>query len=70
MRLADFPDAGKVSQVADVVGADVKSIYRLIESGELKAVRIGRTYRVTRHALCVWLGVPDPLAGEADDAAS
>lgn len=67
MRLTDFPDAGRVSQVAEVVDADVKSIYKLIEVGELKAIKIGRTYRVTRHALCVWLGVPDPLTVEAED---
>jgi excisionase family DNA binding protein len=51
MTLADYPDVGRVEQVADVCGCSKWTVYRLIEAGQLQAVRLGRRLRVTRWAL-------------------
>lgn len=41
----------KVSEVAAMLRVSKMSVYRLIETGELDAVKIGRQYRVTHQAL-------------------
>ncbi len=51
MTLAEYPDVGRVEEVAAVLRCSKWSVYIMIEAGELKAVRLGRAIRVTRHAL-------------------
>jgi len=57
VNLSDAPDVMKVRDVAAVLDADVKTVYRLIHHGELEAVSLGRSLRVTRHALLEFLGI-------------
>ena len=45
-------------QVADRLGKDSKTILRYIHSGKLKAVRIGRDYRIPEVALGELLALP------------
>ncbi len=59
MNLSDFPDVGKVVQVAAVLDCDPRTVYALIEEGRLDAVRLGRNLRVTRVALLAFLGITD-----------
>ena len=47
----------KVPQVARLLCCDTSTVYRLIESGDLKAVRLGRVIRVTRTAVDEFLGL-------------
>jgi excisionase family DNA binding protein len=35
-----------LNQVAEILGVEYKTVYRLVRSGELPAARIGRVYRV------------------------
>jgi excisionase family DNA binding protein len=51
VTLAEYPDVGRVGDVARVLDCSTWSVYQLIESRRLKAVRIGRAIRVTRVAL-------------------
>ncbi len=51
MSLSDYPDVGKVADVAAVLDCDPRTVYALIEEGRLDAVRLGRNLRVTRVAL-------------------
>ena len=39
-----------VAEVADALRVSTMTVYRLIRTGELAAVRIGRTYRVSDSA--------------------
>lgn len=41
----------RVREVADSLDLTTASVYRLIRTGELSAIRIGRTIRVPEHAL-------------------
>ena len=36
-----------LEQVADFLGVDYQLVYRLVRSGELSAIRVGRVYRVS-----------------------
>jgi excisionase family DNA binding protein len=44
-----------IEDVAEILGLEYKSIYRLIRSGELPAARIGRVYRVNKADLAAYL---------------
>lgn len=44
-----------VAEVAATLRVSKMSVYRLIHSGELEAVRFGRSFRVTRKALDIYL---------------
>jgi excisionase family DNA binding protein len=41
----------KVTEVCGLLRVSKMSVYRLVESGDLDAIRIGRTYRVSRQAV-------------------
>jgi len=40
-----------VAEVAEMMRVSKMTVYRLVHSGDLPAVRVGRSYRVPRHAL-------------------
>lgn len=46
----------KVSEVAAMLRVSKMSVYRLIHSGELEAVRFGRSFRVPSRAVDSYLG--------------
>ena len=57
MNLADAPDVMKVRDVAEVLDVNPKSVYSAIARGEIKALRLGRTIRVSKRALETFLGI-------------
>lgn len=48
-----LPQLMSVSQAADVLGVSQRHVARLCERGKIKAVKIGRLWRVNRDALAV-----------------
>lgn len=56
-----------VNEVADLMRVSRMTVYRLVHSGELPAVRVGRSFRVPQDALDAYLrssATVDPGAGE------
>lgn len=54
-----------VGQVADLLGLHVKTVRGYVRDGRLKAVRIGKQYRITREDLEAFTGHPvQPSARE------
>jgi len=49
--LNDYPEVGKVEEVAAVLRCSKWCVYDLINTGALKSIRLGRAIRVTRRAL-------------------
>jgi len=49
-----------VEQVAERLGLHVKTVRNYVAEGRLKAVRIGKQYRITRQALEALTGRPEP----------
>ena len=56
---AELPLVLNVRQVAEVLCCNPKTVYAMISAGELEAVTLGRSLRVTRHALLEFLRIPD-----------
>lgn len=46
-----------VAEVADIMRVSKMTVYRLVHSGEMPAVRVGRSYRVPRQAVDDYLRV-------------
>jgi len=44
-----------VAEVATVMRVSKMTVYRLVHSGELSAVRVGRSFRVPEHAVHEYL---------------
>lgn len=44
-----------LEDVAELLGVNYQLIYRLVRSGELPAIRLGRVYRVTKEDLTAYL---------------
>jgi excisionase family DNA binding protein len=44
-----------VSEVAETLRVSDMTIYRLISSGEIRALKVGRSYRIPAEALDEWL---------------
>ena len=51
-----------VQEAATVLGVNDRTVYRLIERGELDAVKPGRSYTITRSHLREYVGGEDVLA--------
>lgn len=51
MTLSDYPEVGRVEEVAEVLRCSKWCVYDLINTGVLKSIRLGRAIRVTRRAL-------------------
>lgn len=44
-----------VAEVADVLRVSTMTVYRLIKSGELAAIRVGKSYRIADDVLQIYL---------------
>lgn len=54
-----------VEQVANLLGLHVKTVRNYVRDGRLRAVRIGKQYRIAREDLEAFMGHPvDPSAAE------
>ncbi|MGO1255220.1 MAG: helix-turn-helix domain-containing protein [Microbacterium gubbeenense] len=58
--MADMPDVRflTVAEVADIMRVSKMTVYRLVHSGELPAVRFGRSYRVPESAVAQFVQLP------------
>jgi excisionase family DNA binding protein len=43
----EMPNFLKVSEIAEILRVSKMTVYRLVHSGELESVRVGRCFRVT-----------------------
>lgn len=55
MEKPQMMPAMKVADVAQRLGVSPKTVYRLIASGDMKSVRVGRSVRVTHDQLAAFL---------------
>jgi excisionase family DNA binding protein len=49
-----------VGEVATLARVSRMTIYRLVRSGELESVRVGRSFRIPEYSVRTYLGLPDP----------
>ena len=53
------PEIIKAKDVAKIIGADYKSVLKLLDDGVIPAVRVGNSWRVAKSAVYAALGL-DP----------
>ena len=53
--MAGSQSDARLSDVRFLTVAEVATVYRLVHSGELTAVRVGRSFRVPEHAVHEYL---------------
>ena len=58
----NYPDILAVKQAQDILGVGRVSVYRLIESGQIEAFRIGRVYKVPKQSLIQFLKMRGELS--------
>jgi len=65
--MADLSDVRflTVAEVAELMRVSNMTVYRMVESGKLPAVRFGRSYRIPESALAAAIELPSPSAGSA-----
>ena len=54
-----------VAEVADLMRVSTMTVYRLVKSGELPAVRFGRSYRIPETAVAAAVELPGAGSGTA-----
>ena len=52
-----------VAEVADMMRVSTMTVYRLVQSGELPAIRFGRSFRIPESAVADILGLSDSQVG-------
>lgn len=59
-----------VAEVAELMRVSKMSVYRLIHSGDLEAVRFGRTFRIPQQAIADYLARAQYVVAPDEDVAS
>lgn len=57
IMLKNYPDVMDASQVCEVLGISTKTGYALLRSGKIDCLRVGRSYRIPKVNLLVYLRV-------------
>jgi excisionase family DNA binding protein len=52
-----------VAEVAEMMRVSNMTVYRLVQSGKLPAVRFGRSYRIPESAVAAAIELPDAKTG-------
>jgi len=53
-----WPEYLDVTQAAAIMGVSKMTVYRLLHKGEIRATRVGRSFRIDASHLRDYLGVP------------
>jgi excisionase family DNA binding protein len=63
--MADLSDVRflTVAEVAEMMRVSNMTVYRLVQSGQLPAVRFGRSYRIPESAVAAAIELPDAKTG-------
>ncbi len=55
MMFQEFPDVLTINEVCKILGVSTKTGYKLISTGKLHALKVGRSYRVPKVYLFTYL---------------
>lgn len=56
----------KVKEVAEILQVSIGTVYKLIHSGQVKAVRVGKVYRIDPADLAEYLKATTPERGQPE----
>lgn len=63
VMLKDYPDVMNIEEMSRALGVSTKTGYKLLRTGKITAMKVGRTYRIPKGHLLTYLRVLD--AGRA-----
>lgn len=55
LMLRKYPDVMNVDEVSEVLGVSTKTCYKLIRSGKIASLKVGRAYRIPKAHLFSYL---------------
>lgn len=61
MMLKEYPDLMDINQMSQALGVSTKTGYKLIREGKITAMKVGRTYRISKIHLLTYLKVMDTI---------
>lgn len=59
-KLEDFPDVLDVQQASIILNVSTKTVYKIIASGQLSTIKVGRLIRIPKKMLLDFLAVSHP----------
>ena len=57
LMLKDYPDVMDINHVSEVLGVSTKTCYRLLQSGAIMCLKVGRSYRIPKTHLLSYLKI-------------
>ena len=58
--LKEYPDVLTTKNLQSILGISGKTVFRLLHSGQIKSIKVGRNFRIPKIYLLQYLGlVPD-----------
>ena len=58
VMLKHYPDVMNIEEMSRALGVSTKTGYKLIRTGKITAMKVGRTYRIPKVHLLAYLRVP------------
>lgn len=60
--LKEYPDVLTTKDLQSILGISGKTVFRLLHSGQIKSIKVGRNFRVPKIYLLQYLGlIPDEV---------
>lgn len=60
MFFTEYPDVLTTKDLQNILGISGKTVFRLLHSGQIKSIKVGRNFRVPKIYLLQYLGlIPD-----------
>ena len=56
-KISELSDLLTIDEMCKFLGISPKTGYRLIKGGEIKAIKVGRSYRIPKQHLLEFLGI-------------
>ena len=56
-NLDSYPDVLKPEEARIILGIGRNAIYKLLSTGQIQSIRIGKLYRIPKHSLLEFIGV-------------
>ena len=64
IMLKEYPDILSVEQVSEVLGVSTKTCYKILQSGSIRCLKVGRSYRVPKAHLFTYLSIGSEVQEE------
>ena len=60
----DYPDVLDVKQVSQLLAVSTKTVYRLLRSGTLDSLKVGREFRIPKVNVMKYVKISHPILAE------